>query len=110
MEAQGHPSSDMAHAAAMHVTSYRSICGLDRQELGVGLRASREAGTDLSFCDLSLSAVWYGMVPFLTPGPQSLRPGGGSWIGRRLSTLRLSPFRPRLFGDRFRFHRDRRQR
>jgi hypothetical protein len=34
--------------------------------------------------------VWYGMVPLLPPGPQSLRPGGGSWIGRRLSMLRLS--------------------
>jgi hypothetical protein len=45
--------------------------------------------------------VWYGMVPLLPPGPQSLRPGGGSWIGRRLSMLRLSPFRPRLFGDGF---------
>jgi hypothetical protein len=49
--------------------------------------------------------VWYGMVPLLPPGPQSLRPSGGSWIGRRLSMLRLSPFRPRLFGDGFRFHR-----
>jgi hypothetical protein len=41
--------------------------------------------------------VWYGMVPLLPRGPQSLRPGGGSWIriGRRLSTLRLRPFRPR---------------
>jgi hypothetical protein len=37
--------------------------------------------------------VWYGMVPLLPPGPQSLRPGGGSWIGRRLSMLRLSPFK-----------------
>jgi hypothetical protein len=54
--------------------------------------------------------VWYGMVPLLPPGPQSLRPGGGSWIGRRLSMLRLRPFRPRLFGDGFRFHRDRRER
>jgi hypothetical protein len=50
--------------------------------------------------------VWYGMVPLLPPGPQSLRPSGGSWIGRRLSMLRLSPFRQRLFGDGFRFHRD----
>jgi hypothetical protein len=39
--------------------------------------------------------VWYGMVPLLPPGPQSLRPSGGSWIGRRLSMLRLSPFGPR---------------
>jgi hypothetical protein len=54
--------------------------------------------------------VWYGMVPLLPPGPQSLRPGGGSWIGRQLSMLRLSPFRPRLFGDGFCFHMDRRQR
>jgi hypothetical protein len=38
---------------------------------------------------------WYGMVPLLPPGPQSLRPSGGSWIGRQLSMLRLSPFRPR---------------
>jgi hypothetical protein len=45
--------------------------------------------------------VWYGMVPLLPPEPQSLRPGGGSWIGRQLSMLRLSPFRPRLFGDGF---------
>jgi hypothetical protein len=51
--------------------------------------------------------VWYGMVPLLPPGPQSLRPGGGSWIGHQLSMLRLSPFRPRLFGDGFCFHRDR---
>jgi hypothetical protein len=50
-----------------------------------------------------------GIVPLLPPGPQSLRPGGGSWIGRRLSMLGLSPFRPRLFGDGFRFHSDRRQ-
>jgi hypothetical protein len=48
--------------------------------------------------------VRYGMVPLLPPGPQSLRPGGGSWIGRQLSMLRLSPFRPRLFGDGFHFH------
>jgi hypothetical protein len=54
------------------------------------------------------STYWYGMRPLLPPGPQSLRPGGGSWIGRRLSMLRLSPLRPRLFGDGFRFHRDRR--
>jgi hypothetical protein len=54
--------------------------------------------------------VWYGMVPLLPRGPQSLRRSGGSWIGRRLSMLRLSPFRPRLFGDGFRCHRDRRQR
>jgi hypothetical protein len=40
------------------------------------------------------SMVWYGMVPLLPPGPQLLRPGGGSWIRRRLSMLRLSPFRP----------------
>jgi hypothetical protein len=58
----------------------------------------------------SIWPVWYGMVPLLPPGPQSLRPGGGGWIGRRLSMLRLSPFRPRLFGDGFRFHRDWRQR
>jgi hypothetical protein len=61
-----------------------------------------------------LLSYWYGMVsgmvPLLPPGPQSLRPGGGSWIGRGLSMLRLSPFRPRLFGDGFRFHSDRRQR
>jgi hypothetical protein len=46
----------------------------------------------------------YSMVlwSLLPPGPQSLRSGGGSWIGRRLSMLRLSPFRPRLFGDGFR--------
>jgi hypothetical protein len=36
------------------------------------------------------------MVRLLPPGPQSLRPGGGSSTGRRLSMLRLSPFRPRL--------------
>jgi hypothetical protein len=36
---------------------------------------------------------WYGMVPLLPPGPQSMQPGGGSWTGRRLSMLRLSPFR-----------------
>jgi hypothetical protein len=35
--------------------------------------------------------VWYGMVPLLPPGPQSWRPGGGSWIGGRLSVLRRSP-------------------
>jgi hypothetical protein len=29
----------------------------------------------------------YCMVPLLPPGPQSLRPSGGSWIGRRLSIL-----------------------
>jgi hypothetical protein len=44
------------------------------------------------------------MVPLLPPGPKSLRPGGGSWIGRRLSMLRLSPFRPRLFGVEVRSH------
>jgi hypothetical protein len=39
-----------------------------------------------------------------------VRSGGISiWTGRRLSTLRLSPFRPRLFGDGFRFHRRHRQ-
>jgi hypothetical protein len=32
--------------------------------------------------------VWYGMVPLLPPGPQSLRPGGGSWIGRQQSQNR----------------------
>jgi hypothetical protein len=57
-----------------------------------------------------IPVVRYGMVPLPPPGPQSLRPSGGSWIGRRLSMLRLSPFRPRLFGDGFRFYRDRRQR
>jgi hypothetical protein len=42
-------------------------------------------------------------------------PGGGMWTGQRLSSgyrqvawqsavLRLSPFRPRLFGDGVRFH------
>jgi hypothetical protein len=36
--------------------------------------------------------AWYGMVPLLPPVPQSftLRPGGGSWTGRRLSMLRLT--------------------
>jgi hypothetical protein len=29
----------------------------------------------------------------LPPGPQSLRPGGDSWIGRQLGILRLSLFR-----------------
>jgi hypothetical protein len=56
----------------------------------------------------------------LPPVSQSLRPGGGFRTGLRLSAvrhhhqadsdwqssvLRLSPFRPRLFGDGFRFHR-----
>jgi hypothetical protein len=56
------------------------------------------------------------MLPLLLPGAQSLRPGGGIWTGLQLSSgycqvawqspvLRLSPFRPRLFGDGFRFHR-----
>jgi hypothetical protein len=48
--------------------------------------------------------VWYGTVPLLAPGPQSLRPSGGSWIGRRLSMLRLSPFRPVTEGGGFIIH------
>jgi hypothetical protein len=56
----------------------------------------------------TMRMFWYGMVPLLPPGSQSMQPGGGSWAGRRLSMLRLSPFRPRLFGDGFRFHRHQR--
>jgi hypothetical protein len=52
---------------------------------------------DQCICDIALcgvwtlttsNMVWYGAPP--TPGPQSLRPGGDSWIGRRLSMLRVS--------------------
>jgi hypothetical protein len=56
-----------------------------------------ENGVPVSFLDETMyGVVWYGMVPLLPHGPQSLRPGGGSWIGRQLRMLRLSPFRPRL--------------
>jgi hypothetical protein len=34
---------------------------------------------------LATAEKGYGMVWYGAPGPQSLRPGGGSWIGRQLS-------------------------
>jgi hypothetical protein len=41
----------------------------------------------------STKLVWYDMVPLLPPAWAAI------WTGRQLSMLRLSPFRPRLFGD-----------
>jgi hypothetical protein len=51
--------------------------------------------------------VWYGAPPTpCTAIVATRRWQLDAWIGHRLSMLRLSPLRPRLFGDGFHFHRD----
>jgi hypothetical protein len=74
-----------------HEGAVRLAVGRERERRGAEALAEVFAKTEEPFSHKRPVVVWYGMVPLLPPGPQSLRPGGGSWIGRQLSMLRLSP-------------------